>query len=71
MRLTGLTLKVLQYESTSDPLTIQPMNTTVAVLSGSLIIHLTPKQLQNLLKQWQEDGQPGDQLTFQLVKPVQ
>ena len=46
------------------------MNPTVAVLSGSLIIHLTPKQLQNLLKQWQEDGQPGDQLTLQLVKPA-
>jgi hypothetical protein len=40
----------------------------VAVLSGSLVIRLTDKQLASLLQQWQQDGKPGDQLIFKLLK---
>ena len=40
----------------------------VAVLSGSLVIRLTPQQLANLLQQWQQDGKPGDTLTLQLLQ---
>ena len=40
----------------------------VAVLSGSLVIRLTDKQLASLLRQWQQDGTPGDHLTLKLLK---
>ena len=40
----------------------------VAVLSGSLAIRLTPRQLASLLQQWQQDGKPGDTLTLQLLQ---
>lgn len=40
----------------------------VAVLSGSLVIRLSPQQLQSLLQQWKQDGKPGDTLTFQLLR---
>ena len=43
-------------------------NKQVAVLSGSLVIRLTDKQLASLLQQWQQDGKPGDQLTLKLLK---
>jgi hypothetical protein len=45
------------------------MTQAVAVLSGSLRIRLTQSQLENLLKQWQATGKPGDQITLQLIKP--
>jgi hypothetical protein len=46
------------------------MRTTpvVAVLSGSLMIRLTQKQLASLLQQWQQEGKPGDQLTLRLLQ---
>jgi hypothetical protein len=46
------------------------MRTTpaVAVLSGSLVIRLTQKQLASLLQQWQQEGKPGDQLTLRLLQ---
>lgn len=40
----------------------------VAVLSGSLTIRLTPRQLASLLQQWKQDGKPGDTLTLQLLQ---
>ena len=40
----------------------------VAVLSGSLVIRLTQKQLASLLQQWQREGKPGDQLTLRLLQ---
>lgn len=40
----------------------------VAVLSGSLVIRLSPQQLQSLLQQWKQDGKPGNTLTLQLLK---
>jgi len=40
----------------------------VAVLSGSLVIRLTQKQLASLLQQWQRDGKPGDQLILRLLQ---
>jgi hypothetical protein len=40
----------------------------VAVLSGSLMIRLTQKQLASLLQQWQQEGKPGDQLTLRLLQ---
>ena len=40
----------------------------VAVLSGSLIVRLTPGQLASLLQQWQREAKPGDTLTLQLLQ---
>ncbi len=45
------------------------MPNDLAVLSGELVIRLTESQLLSLIRQWQADGKPGDEMTFRLMAP--